>query len=471
MGNDANTTGKELKYAAAGAGVGAAVGSVVPVLGTAVGAGVGAVAGSLVGLFSGGPEAVNAQANVGGRSIDARTIWEKINPGNTGSLNQGVTAAGTLQKVHTGRVSQIDQINTKMDAAWQGGGASAAQAGAHPLGLWLQDSAANLQKSHTYLNTQVESFGTVHKNVQEIAKDPPSAGFLDGVNPFSDKDDEINKYNEVGKANVQAYTNYYNASGSNAGGMPQYSAWEGNNLSNPPGGGGKFPGGPGSGGGGGGFTGSGGGGGGSSFSPPHGSTSLPKFDSHPPSTDLPSTTLPNGPGHIGDPTSHPNLPVSHLPSSDTTSTSSYVPPSFDPSGFGPGGGGTGFGPGGSGGGFGPGGGGAGSGAGLGGVAGFGPGGFGGSAAGGAMTGGGTGTGVGAGTGAGAGAGGVGGVRGGASAGATGRAGASGMGGMAGTGKGGKGPGDEEHQTKYLVEEDPNELFGSDELTVPPVIGE
>ncbi|WP_328605450.1 DUF1269 domain-containing protein [Amycolatopsis sp. NBC_00345] len=453
MGNDANTVGKELKYAAAGAGVGAAVGSVVPVLGTAVGAGVGALAGSLVGLFSGGPEAQNAEANVGGRSIDARTIWEKINPGNSQSLDQGVAAAGTLQQVHADRVTQIDQLNKNMDAAWQGGGATAAQAGAHPLGIWLDASAGNLQKSHTYLNTQVESFGTVHKSVQEIAKDPPSAGFLDGVNPFSDKDDQINKYNEVGKANVQAYTNYYNASGTNAGGLPQYQAWTGNNLSNPPGGGGKFPGGPGSGGGGG-FNGAGGGGGGGSFTPPNIGNTPPKFD-----TKVPTGNLPNGPGHIGDPTS--NLPTGYTPGSDTTSASSYVPPSLDPSSFGPGGGSS-FGPGGGGGGgFGPGGGGAGSGSGIGGMAGFGPGGFGG---GGAMTG--------AGGGAGVGEGGAGGIRGGAAGGGTaGRAGASGMGGMGGGGKGGKGPGDEDHETKYLVEEDPNELFGSDELTVPPVIGE
>ena len=43
--------------------------------------------------------------------------------------------------------------------------------------------------------------------------------------------------------------------------------------------------------------------------------------------------------------------------------------------------------------------------------------------------------------------------------------------MGGMGHGGKGEDDEEHETKYLVAEDPNELFGTDELTVPPVIGE
>jgi hypothetical protein len=36
---------------------------------------------------------------------------------------------------------------------------------------------------------------------------------------------------------------------------------------------------------------------------------------------------------------------------------------------------------------------------------------------------------------------------------------------------GQGSEDEEHKTKFLIEEDGDSLFGSDELTAPPVIGE
>ncbi|MFE3174744.1 hypothetical protein ACFXPA_11435 [Amycolatopsis sp. NPDC059090] len=455
MGNDANTVGKELKYAAAGAGVGAAVGSVVPVVGTAVGAAGGALVGSLVGLFSGGPDAKLAEADLGGRSIDARTIWEKIHVGDSSSLQGGVNAANTLKTVHNDRITEIDNLNKKMDAAWQGGGATAAQAGAHPLGVWLQDSVNNLGKSHTYLNTQVDCFSTVKGKVQEIAKDPPHAGFVDGINPWSDKDDEINKYNEDGKANVQAYTNYFNASGQNAGGLPQYSAWQGNNISNPGGNGGDFGGGPG---GTGGNFGGGPGGGGGGFTPPK--MDPPKFTPTPPSTP-PHTTFPpggpGGPGHnITDPTGH------YPGGGDGTSTSGWTPPTTDPSKFNP----STFGPGGGAGQFGPGGGGGGAGSGAG--AAFGPGAFG---AGAGFGPGGTGSGAAAGGMAGgAGAGGMGagaGMRGGAA----GKAGAAGMGGMGAGAKGGKGQEDEEHQTKYLVEEDSNELFGSDQLTVPPVIGE
>ncbi|MEC3974673.1 hypothetical protein [Amycolatopsis sp. H20-H5] len=461
MGNDSNTVGKELKDAAVGAGVGAAIGSVVPGVGTVVGAGVGAVVGSLVGLFSGGPDAQHAEANIGGRSIDARKIWEQISPGSSASLHGGAGAAQTLQGVHDARAQQITAINKSMDAAWQGNAASAAQGGAHPLGTWLQDSAANLQKSHTYLSTQAECFDTAKSKVQEISSKPPESGFLDGVNPFSDKDDEINKYNEQGQTNVTAFNAYYNASAQNASSMPQFSAWQGNQMSDGTGGGNFGNGGGGNFGGGGGNVGGGSGG----FNPPKTNlpkTTVPKFD-----TKVPTSSIPPGSNTYHPPTGTNLPPGTHTPGSGydgTTSTSGYTPPSSGDysSGFGPGGGGgAGFGPGsfGSGGGAGSGSGsGAGAGAGGFGVGGFGPGGAG--AFSGAAE-----------AGAGAGAGGLrGGAAGGAAGAGSGRPGASGMGGM-GHGKGAKGGEDEEHTTKYLVSEDPNELFGSDDLTAPPVIGE
>ncbi len=46
-----------------------------------------------------------------------------------------------------------------------------------------------------------------------------------------------------------------------------------------------------------------------------------------------------------------------------------------------------------------------------------------------------------------------------------------MGAMGGAGRNAGGAEDEEHETKYLQKEDGDSLFGSDELTTPPVIGE
>ncbi|WAL63787.1 hypothetical protein ORV05_22645 [Amycolatopsis cynarae] len=153
----------------------------------------------------------------------------------------------------------------------------------------------------------------------------------------------------------------------------------------------------------------------------------------------------------------PSYPTSSAPSyNNSTSTSGYIPPSssnasnqsnsFSPtSGFGPTGG------------FGPMGGGAAAGSGYGAGGGVG--------AGGSLQ---PGNQVGAGAGES-----MYGARPGAAGTAAGAAGASGRPGMPGGmgGAHGKGEGgDEEHETKYLLDEDGDEIFGTDEKTAPPVIG-
>ncbi|WP_460444083.1 hypothetical protein, partial [Amycolatopsis cihanbeyliensis] len=393
MPNDAYDAGRTITTVGTYTGAGAAIGSVVPGVGTAVGAVGGAVVGGLVSLFGGGPEAEQHEANIGGRSIDARQIWEQIHPGSSDSVRDGSDAAGNLQRVHADRAGQVDTLNRLMDEAWTGEAGAQAQAGAHPLGIWLRDSATNLERSSTYLNSQGESFDTTKSQVQEISAKPPEAGFLDGLNPFSDKDEEIEEYNRVGQSNVQAFNAYYQASMQNAARLPQYTAWEGNTISDgggedgkihkpapgdrgtgnvPPGGTGNIPSGTGN-------------------IPPSGTGNIPSGTGNIPA---PSANLPNpggdipGTGNIPGPGGdipgsgeyQPNTPPGTVPGyqspgwDDSTSTSGYTPPkvpSADISGggggnFGPGGSG-GFGPGGgSGGGFGPGGsGGSGGAAGLG----------------------------------------------------------------------------------------------------------
>ncbi|MGV9294938.1 hypothetical protein [Amycolatopsis sp. NPDC003676] len=454
MGNEDNSTGSTLKNTAKGAVVGAAYGAVLGPEGAVIGGVVGGLVGAASSIFSGGPHAEHLQANVGGGSIDAYTIYDKISKGNTSSLDGGRSAADTLQKLHSGRSQQIDALNNKMSSAWQGSSAGAAQSGANALKIWHDDSAKNLGTSQTFMTNQVDAFHDVHGKVQKLDQNPPEMKWYDHQ-PFSDKDDEIDKYNKDSQTNVQAYTAYYGSSSQNAGGMPQYNVWQGNNISDGGTDPGKYGGGPGTGPGGG-FTGGPGGGGGGSFSPPK--TSTPKFtppggggNNTPPKYTPPKYTPPGGPGG-------PGGPGKFTPPGDGTQTSGWTPPTTDPSKFSPStfgpGGGSSFGPGGSGGG-----------SGAGGGAAFGPGGFG--AAG--FGPGGSGSGAMAGESGGAGAGGMRG--GGAAGGAAGKAGAAGMGGMGGGAKGGKGQEDEEHQTKYLLEEDGNDIFGSDQMTVPPVIGE
>ena len=421
----------------------------------------------------------------GDRKINCYDIWQQITTGpGPQSIADGQSAASRLKGVYSERMNTIDELAKDMDAAWTGGGAEAAQqAGAHPLKVWMTDSGTKLGESDKYLGDQHTAFTTVHTSVQEVPKDPPKNNLLNAITPWTtDTDRAIRDYNTKGQANVNAFNTYYKASNDNGQKMPTYSALDGqketvdvsgdqdgkgkgkdkngNDTGNPGGPDNSYPPGPGQPG----FKpGSVPGIGnpnvpGGNFTPPK----IPGSDFTPPKVPTGEFTPPNIPGTGGYPPPKWD---------DGTHSSGYTPPKIPggdfPStgGFGPGGGDFSI-PGGGGGGFGP-----GSGAPAGGVGGFGPGagGFGpGGSSGAAVPGGAGGAGRG-GVGGGMGAGGAGAGAGGAGAGR----GATGMGGMGGMGHGakGKGGGDEERTSKYLLGDDPNEIFGSDELTAPPVIGE
>jgi hypothetical protein len=433
----------------------------------------------------------------GDRKIDCYDIWHQITTGpGTGSISNGQAAASRLKGAYQDRLTTIDGLAQEMDAAWTGGGAEAAQnAGAHPLRVWMEDSGTKLTDSDKYLGEQNNAFTTVHAQVQEVPKDPPKNNLLNAVTPWTtDTDRAIRDYNTRGQANVDAFNTYYQASNDNGQNMPTYSALQGQqeNISVDQGKDGKKKpdgkNGTGSGTG----TGTGGGPGGVHLPGPGG---VPSFGG-PPATPGGSFDPSQVPGGNHGPVQVPGFDPSQVPGgnydpSKLPGAGNYTPPNFTgdgthssgfaPSGvpdFGPGstpnfsvpggGGGGGFGPGGSGGigdptaGFGPGGVGAGFGPGGGG-AGFGPGG----STGAALPGGASASGAGrGGLGAGGGALGAGGA-------GAGRTGATGMGGMGAMGHGakGQGGGDEERTSKYLLGDDPNEIFGSDELTAPPVIGE
>lgn len=439
-----------LNDAARGAAIGTAI---MPGAGTAIGGTVG----GLAGFFSGGPQAHQAQTSVGGQALDARQIYQQISGGpGPASLQQGSATALDLQNAHQQRADQIAKLNEKMDAAWQGDSSQAAQAGGRPLQIWLNDSAQNLGTSSQYISHQAQDFAVVAQKVQPLPENPPSMGFVDHINPWSDKDSEIKDYNQKAQQNVDAFNAYYQASAQNAAGMPQYNGDPGKPISDGGGGNGHSGDGGGGGAGGGGVTGGGGGGAGGTGSGGGGggggAGNLPKIGGGAGGTGS------GGAGGVGSgiggagggytPPNWDNTTAAGYTSPNTTSTSGLGPNTFSPTSFGPGSGG--------------------GGAGGGGVAGFGGAGFGPGGAGSISAGSTTGAGPGSGSGAGsAGAYGASGGRAGA-AGAAGRSG-TGMGGM----HGGKGEGaeDEEHETKYLVGDDPNELFGTDELTAPPVIGE
>jgi hypothetical protein len=352
------------------------------------------------------------------------------------------------------------QHMTTLESAWTGGGADAAHEKLQQATSPVAASSEAMTTNASTISGQMEVFTTLKNSLHtDVTDNPPQKSTWDNLTPWdTDTEDAINANNAKVQQNLDAYNSYTQASQSYAPQLKtdygQVTDLSGNTFQI------QQPATP---------SKSGSDGtqntvGGSAYS--NGSSAYSNSGASAASIPRKSTSSSGLSSTTGTNTTSGSLSGSL---DDTTIAAGYTSPGSGGSSYSPtGSGGTSDY---SSGGFGP----------LGG-AGFGPMGGGGSGSG--SSAGGYGSGSGSSTGAGSGTlsggkatGGVAGESGvtGAKAGAASAAGAAGRGGTSGmgAGRGGKGEGgeDAEHQRpSYLVEADPDSLFGTNEKTAPPVIG-
>ena len=410
------------------------------------GAGVGLLAGGLPGAVAGAY--VGSQTGTGAANPQAAGL-------SPGQLVQAVlTGPGTesLQKVHQAGVDQsayqrrleqgTRELTSGLESAWTGGASDAARERLQPLTASATSASTTLDRNSTLAQAQIDQFHRMKNSLHpDVTDQPPTRGAWDIATPWdTDTEDKINQYNQKAQENVERYNAYSQQSSTNTasrtidyGQLREYTGGD-FTVQDP-----KKPVEP----------------------PPRKGTRTGGDDDRsigaqvqPPAAVHPPVVQPPPPEQVTPPGSHTTGVDDSVRAQSYVPPSTQYPPGYQPpgTGFGPGGGiSSGFGPG-----FGP------------GSGGFGPG----SSSG---AGGGTGAGArgpGAATGAGVPGEGRPGAAGGVRGGAAGKPGSPGMGGMGHGAKGGKSEEDAEHQrASYLVEADPESIFGSsDERTVPPVIG-
>jgi len=448
-------------------------------VGDAVSGAVNGAAGALRNLL-GGTETIAGTATMSPEAL-VKTITEGPGPeGLEGERQENETKAKTQDEIE----AATRQHMTRLESAWTGAGADAARDKLQAATVPVSNSSQAMVTNANVINGQIESFTTLKNSLHtDVTDNPPQKSFWDSATPWdTDTEDAINANNAKVQENLQAYNTYAQTSQANT---PQLKTDYGQvtqlggdfqveQQTVPPGKTGK-----------------------ENPETSIGTTNINNPRTSSTSTNPNSTSTTNRTTSVPRQTSISALDPNNLNTGrtgtssgdttgsrtgtgsgdidDTTRTSGYTTPggsTYRPStlgsSFGSGSGSSsdytsgGFGPVGAGG-FGP----------------IGAGGSGGGYGGGSSSGaGGAGSGSGA-LGAGKATGGVAaeaGAAGAASkagaAGAAGRAGTSGMGGMGGA-HGGKGQGgeDDEHtRPSWLVEEDPEGIFGTDEKTAPPVIG-
>jgi len=399
--------------------------------------------------------------------MDGQQIYDNFQEGEGG---KGLTGASDIVRgmshKYEKRAESITQLTVRMEQAWEGPAGGVARRGAGPIAVEHGYAAPAINDASVTLKDQVSAFSDTKRVVEKPPPEPKEPSGLENFVSLGGAgrsyDQKKAEYDATNQTNVSAMGVYEDMSSTNSSRMPltygsltSDSADVGVEQRTPPPIGpppiGKYPP-PGGGGNGsgntGGTTGSQGTGGSQQYPPPGSNTGGGN-----------DTTLPSQNNPPRQPPYDPTLPPGGRPPGRGGQQDVPVGP-MGPGGYGqnggqgggPGGrGGSGFGPRGTGG-FGPGGsGGAGSGPGGRGGGGFGPGGAGAAAA----------------AEGGPARGGIGGAPG--AAGGGGRGG-GGMGGAGGRGQ--NGDEDENHERpSFLVEPDPHETFGTDQVTAPPVIGE
>ncbi|MFF0144670.1 hypothetical protein [Amycolatopsis sulphurea] len=353
----------------------------------------------------------------------------------------------------------------RLEAAWSGQSGDAARNGLKPFADAATSSSTALFTGQNTLTDQGHVFQSTRDSMQDVSDSPPERDAVDVLSVWdTDTEDQINKNNAAIQQNKQIYREFTSTSDGHALTMPteygQMPDAQGDfSIGNPPAAPDQRT---------------------PTVSHSTFSQHSPGLDSHGPGGSSVSPPAQYQPGHIGTGLDgNPQVPAAHGPGGDGTQSAGFVPPSHpgpggvwssDPTRFGP------VGPGGSSS-YGPGSGGPGGSPGFGG--GFDPGVSGpgnsetggrGSAPGAGPRSGGLGGGGRTGSGGRVG----GGVDEPVTRGGTGAAGGRGGSGMPMGATGGKGNKEEDKEKKaasYLLEPDPNALFGYDGKAVPPVIGQ
>jgi hypothetical protein len=388
-------------------------------------------------------------------------LVEQIQQGPGTSTLQRARDIGTAQSGEQLEIEQQSrQMATDLESAWTGKSSDAALAEIQPLADTARSASEALASNSSIVQDQIDQFHSLKDSMHtDVTNEAPEKNLWDKATPWdTSTEDAINQRNQKVQENLAIYNTYAQQTDANKPamttdygqlGQQQDGTFKVENkpLTPPP-------------------------------TPPYPPSVYPTTN-NPTNPRIPSQsktqvpTIPQLPGDIrtGNPpgSTQQSIPTPTYASYDQTQTSGYTPPGtantnypgYQPGGFGPGGGSGGsgsggFGSGGFGGGFGPGGGG-----------GFGPGGSGSSS--GSSSSGGLSGGRGSGAGLPGGSAGQSGVKAGAAGAASaGRPGQSGMGG----GQKGQGGEDAEHErASYLIEADPESIFGSDARATPPVIGE
>jgi hypothetical protein len=158
-------------------------------------------------------------------AYSAPDIYHRIRGGaGSGGLTSSADFSDQQKQLQNEINQKINDLNTKMDAAWQGDASTQAVSGARPLASATESAAWSLDQAQGAISSQVDAFHTAYNSVVPLATTPPQNNavnqFVSAFGVQTPLDNQINQYNSGANNNIQVYNNYSSASAANAAAMP-----------------------------------------------------------------------------------------------------------------------------------------------------------------------------------------------------------------------------------------------------------
>ncbi|WIX83301.1 hypothetical protein QRX50_22340 [Amycolatopsis carbonis] len=140
----------------------------------------------------------------------------------------GLGSLGEAQHVSMSQASQQQGIDSdtraivaRLEAAWSGQSGDAARAGLQPLAEAATSSSSALSGSQSTLTDQSHAFQSTRDSLQEVSDWPPTRDFVDVATPWdTDAEDQINQRNAAVQRNNEIYQSFTSTSDGHAQAMP-----------------------------------------------------------------------------------------------------------------------------------------------------------------------------------------------------------------------------------------------------------
>ena len=130
-----------------------------------------------------------------------------------------ITAAEVKHELE--RAKRITALGMKIESGWEGSAGAAAFGAAYPIARVSSIGVANLERTDQLLDQQAHSFDSAKANVVPVAERAPEAGLLDDVAPWStDTETEYARHQAKSEHNIRVYDQYDMASWDNESALP-----------------------------------------------------------------------------------------------------------------------------------------------------------------------------------------------------------------------------------------------------------